>query len=60
MSYLTPAILRDLSEVELEALITELEERGDQFDAKVQMLVNDELRRRGRAPLNSSKRFGWW
>lgn len=39
-----------MTDAELEAIVEELAERGDQFDAKTRMLVNDELRRR-RLPL---------
>lgn len=38
--------LRDLTDAELRALLVELEERDDQFDAHTRMHVNDELRRR--------------
>jgi ribosomal protein L29 len=42
--------LRDLSDAELVALVVELEERAEQFDARTRLRVNDELRRR-RLPL---------
>lgn len=47
--------LRDLSAVDLQALVAELETRAEQFDARVRVAVNDELRRR-RMPLVGERR----
>lgn len=48
--------LRDLNDSELQALVAELEERVDQFDAKTRMQINDELRRR-RMALPKARRY---
>lgn len=48
--------LRDLNDIELQALVSELEERADQFDAKARMQINDELRRR-RMTLPKARRY---
>lgn len=38
--------LRNLTEQELDALVKEVEARAEQFDSKVRVQINDELRRR--------------
>jgi hypothetical protein len=43
---MTPTRLRGLTDVELHALVAELEERSEMFDARTRQAVNDELRRR--------------
>lgn len=48
--------LRYLTNTELAAVVEELEERAEQFDAKVRMQINDELRRRRLPTLNERKR----
>lgn len=40
------AYLRSLTDEELAVVVAELEARAEQFDAKVRLQVNDELRRR--------------
>jgi hypothetical protein len=40
--------LRGLTDQELDAVVAELEARAEMFDARVRMLVHDELRRRHR------------
>jgi hypothetical protein len=47
--------LRTFTDDELRAVVAELEERTEQFDAKVRQQVNDELRRR-RLPLVKGRR----
>lgn len=48
--------LRPLSDLELEGLVAELEERGEQFDASLRQKVNDELRRRRMRLVGQRKR----
>lgn len=43
-----PDWLRDMTDAELDVLAEELEGRAEQFDAGTRLLVNDELRRRGK------------
>ena len=38
--------LREMTDAELGAVVTELEHRAEQFSPTVRMLFNDELRRR--------------
>lgn len=48
--------LRDMTDAELAAVVAELEERAEQFSAKVRSQVNDELRRRRLPVLAQRKR----
>ncbi len=56
MSYDYEAALRKMTDAELAAIVAELEERADLFDAKTRQLLNDELRRR-RLPLVHGRRW---
>ena len=42
----TPDYLREMSDQELMAVISEIEERYEMFSSEVRMRVNDEARRR--------------
>jgi hypothetical protein len=46
----SPIDLRGLSDEQLRALEEEMDERREQFDARVRQQINDELRRRRLAP----------
>ena len=57
---MSPEHLGQLADAELAALVAELEERVELFDARLKSYVNDELRRRRMPTLNSRERFGGW
>lgn len=52
----SPLDLQALTDPELAVLVAELEERSEQFDAKVRADVNDELRRRRMRLIGERKR----
>lgn len=49
--------LRAMSDTELKVVVSELEARAEQFDAKLRSQINDELRRRRMPLVNGARRW---